>query len=220
MGLATGTFTAYTQASILSESCEYVLDFVMQMIGTRPIEMTAVFLGLVNVTLIIRRSLWNYPFGIVMVVLYAKIFYDYQLYSDALLQVYYFFIQFYGLWYWLQHRDDTGAVKVVPLPTRQYLTYLGIAVVAWLLISTLMDRLTDASLPYWDGAVAALSVLAQFLLSRRHIESWYLWICVDVLAIGLFIVKDLGPTAALYGVFLILATIGLFQWRKAARQVA
>lgn len=197
-----------------------MLDFVLQMLGSRPIEYTAVVLGLINVTLIIRRSLWNYPFGIVMVLLYAKIFYDYQLYSDALLQVYYFFIQIYGVWYWLQFREADGKVIVVPLPRRQYLIYLLIAVIGWLTISTLMAQLTDASFPYWDGAVAALSVLAQFLLSRRHIESWYLWIAVDVLAIGLFWVKDLTPTAALYGVFLVLATIGLFQWRAAAARQA
>lgn len=194
-----------------------MLDFLLQMVGTRPIEYTAVLLGLINVTLIIRRSMWNYPFGIVMVVLYANIFYDYQLYSDALLQVYYFFIQIYGVWYWLQFRRDDGTVNVIPLPRKQYAIYLGVAFIGWLAISTLMAAFTDASYPYWDGSVAALSVLAQFLLSRRHIESWYLWIAVDVLAIGLFWVKDLTPTAALYGVFLILAIIGLFQWRVAAR---
>ncbi|MFT6271088.1 MAG: nicotinamide mononucleotide transporter, partial [Alphaproteobacteria bacterium] len=85
-----------------------MLDFIIQMVGSRPIEIVAVICGLINVGLIIKRSIWNYPFGFVMVALYAKIFYDYQLYSDALLQVYFFFIQFYGLWYWLKGRDDNG----------------------------------------------------------------------------------------------------------------
>lgn len=195
-----------------------MMDFLSQMIGTRPIEIIAVICGLINVTLIIKRSIWNYPFGFVMVVLYAKIFYDYQLYSDSLLQIYFFFIQFYGLWYWLQGRQDDGKIRVVHLPRSQYALYLGLAVIGWLLISTLMARFTDASLPYWDGAVAALSVLAQFLLTRRNIENWYLWIVVDILAIGLFIKKGLQPTAALYAVFLVLATIGLFTWIAARNE--
>lgn len=195
-----------------------MIEFISQMVGTRPIEIIAVVCGLINVTLIIRRSIWNYPFGIVMVVLYAKIFYDYQLYGDSLLQIYFFFIQFYGLWYWLNGRQDDGTIRVVPLPRRHYAFYLGVAVVGWLVISTLMHRFTDASLPYWDGAIAALSVLAQFLLTRRNIENWYLWIAVDILAIGLFIKKGLQPTAALYAVFLVLATIGLFSWLAARRQ--
>lgn len=193
-----------------------MLDFISQMTGSRPIEMIAVFCGLVNVSLIIRRSIWNYPFGFLMVVLYAKIFYDYQLYSDALLQVYFFLIQFYGLYYWLQGRADDGRIIVEYLPRKHYAVYLGVALIGWLTLSTLMSAFTDASYPFWDGAIAALSVLAQFLLSRRHIESWYLWIVVDLLAIGLFYTKELEPTAALYGVFLILATIGLFQWMKAS----
>lgn len=194
-----------------------MLDFISQMIGSRPIEIIAVFCGLANVSLIIRRSIWNYPFGFLMVVLYAKIFYDYQLYSDALLQVYFFLIQFYGLYYWLKGRADDGRIIVEYLPRKEYAIYFGIALIGWLILSTSMSSFTDASYPFWDGAIAALSVLAQFLLSRRHIESWYLWIVVDLLAIGLFYTKELEPTAALYGVFLVLATIGLFQWIKASQ---
>jgi len=178
--------------------------------------MMAVFCGLANVSLIIRRSIWNYPFGFLMVVLYARIFYDYQLYSDALLQVYFFLIQFYGLYYWLKGRADDGKIIVEYLPRTKYTVYFGIALIGWLALSSLMSNFTDASYPFWDGAIAALSVLAQFLLSRRHIESWYLWIVVDLLAIGLFYTKGLEPTAALYGVFLVLATIGLLQWIKAS----
>lgn len=192
-----------------------MLEFLSQMVGSRPIEIIAVVAGLCNVVLIIKRSLWNYPFGFLMVLLYAKIFYEYQLYSDALLQVYFFFIQFYGLWYWLKGRQDDGSIVVVPLPKTQYFNYLLATIVAWLVLSTAMSQLTNATHPYWDGAIASLSVLAQFLMSRRNIESWYLWILVDILAIGLFIVKELQPTAALYAVFLVLAIIGLIQWRKA-----
>lgn len=196
-----------------------MLEFMLQMTGSRPIEIIAVCCGLANVGLIIRRSIWNYPFGFVMVVLYARIFYDYQLYSDALLQVYFFLIQFYGLYYWLRGRADDGRIIVEYLPRQQYAAYLTIALVGWLALSFAMQRFTDASFPFWDGAIAALSVLAQFLLARRHIESWHLWITVDLLAIGLFYTKGLEPTAALYGVFLVLATLGLLQWRKASLPV-
>ena len=78
-----------------------------------------------------------------------------------------------------------------------------------------MATYTDAAAPRWDAAVAALSVTAQFLMSRRHLESWLLWIAVDILAIGLFYTRDLVPTAALYVVFLGLAITGYLQWRRA-----
>lgn len=197
---------------------DQTVDFLLAMTGSRPIEITAVILGLINVTLIIRRNIWNYPFGIVMVILYARIFFDYQLYSDALLQIYFLFIQIYGWWYWLRGRDDNGLVIVARLPDRQIPYFVLTAILGLALLGTGMDRLTDADFPYWDGSIAILSVLAQFLMSRRRLESWYLWIAVDLLAIGLFWVKGLYPTAVLYTVFLVLATIGLINWTNAWRR--
>lgn len=188
------------------------------MVGSRPIEWIAVVFGLLNVTLIIRRSIWNYPFGFAVVTLYFFIFWEYRLYSDALLQVYFFFIQFYGLYVWLNGRARDGRVIVAPLGTDMFALYLGATVIVWLIVASLMAAYTDAAAPYWDGAVAALSIAAQFLLSRRYLQSWYLWIAVDVLAIGLFYTRGLEPTAALYVVFLGLAITGLFQWRSAAKQ--
>lgn len=190
-------------------------SFLLAMVGSTPIEWIAVACGIMNVILIIRRSIWNYPFGFVMVSLYFFIFWDYRLYSDALLQIYFFVIQIYGLWYWLKGRADDGLIVVAPLAPRLFLSYLAGTAVAWLVIGWLMAHYTDAAAPFWDAAVAAFSVTAQFLLSRRHLESWYLWITVDVLAIGLFYTRDLAPTAALYCVFLALAISGLLQWRRA-----
>ncbi|WP_328187750.1 nicotinamide riboside transporter PnuC [Marinobacter sp. OP 3.4] len=197
-----------------------MLDFIIRMVGTSPIEIAAVTCGLINVILIVRRSIWNYPFGFVMVLLYARIFYDYQLYSDALLQIYFFGIQFYGLYCWLRGRGDDGRVEVQSIDAQRLRSWLVVTAAGWLVLSVLMHRFTDASLPYWDAAIAALSMLAQLLLSRRYIESWMFWVIVDVLAIGLFSVKGLYPTAALYGVFLALAITGWLQWRQQHLQQA
>lgn len=196
-----------------------MVEFFFGMVGGSLIEWVAVACGLTNVILIIRRSVWNYPFGFVMVTLYFYIFWEYKLYSDAILQVYFFVIQFYGLWYWLQGRAPDGRIRVAPLSRTTFAGYLVLTAVAWMAISWLMGTYTDAVAPRWDAAVAALSVTAQFLMSRRHLESWLIWIAVDVLAIGLFYSRDLVPTAALYVCFLGLAIAGYFQWRG-ARQPA
>ncbi|SFR46854.1 nicotinamide mononucleotide transporter [Yoonia tamlensis] len=189
-------------------------DFFFGMVGGSLIEWVAVACGLVNVGLIIRRSIWNYPFGFLLVVLYFFIFLEYKLYSDAILQVYFFVIQFYGLWNWVNGRAADGRVRVVPLARAGFAVYLAATAVAWFVISALMATYTDAAAPRWDAAVAALSVTAQLLMSRRHLESWILWIAVDLLAIGLFYTRDLVPTAALYVVFLGLAVAGYVQWRR------
>ena len=196
-----------------------MVEFFFGMVGGSLIEWIAVACGLTNVALIIRRSIWNYPFGFIMVALYFFIFWEYKLYSDAILQVYFFVIQFYGLWIWLNGRAPDGRVMVAPLSRQMFIDYLAMTAVAWMAISFLMDTYTDAAAPIWDSAVAALSVTAQFLMSRRHIESCLLWIVVDVLAIGLFYTRDLAPTAALYFIFLGLAITGYIQWRDAEKDV-
>ncbi len=181
------------------------------------LEIIAVALGIINVALIIGRSVWNYPFGLLMVVLYGKIFFDAQLYSDALLQVFFFIVQIYGLFDWLNAREGDGKVAIRFLSARWRVLTLLAATIAWLAFGFAMRRWTDAAYPYWDSAIAAGSVAAQILLARRFVENWLLWIAVDLGAIGLFVVKDLHLTAGLYGLFLCMAIGGLWAWWQTMR---
>lgn len=183
-----------------------------------PIEIAAAVLGLINVTLVVRRSLWNYPFALAMVTLYGWIFWDQKLYSDALLQVFFVVVNLYGWFNWARSKADTGQVKVEVLDNRARLGWLAVCaglVIGW---GAMMDHYTDAHFPWWDGTIAMLSVVAQYLQSRRYIESWVLWIAVDLLAVPLFALKGLYPTVILYTVFLSLCVWGLSDW-AASRKV-
>lgn len=194
-------------------------NFLAGMIGSSPIEWLAVMLGLANITLLIRRSIWNYPFGLVMVTLYAWIFFGAKLYSDAGLQAFFFIVQIYGWIHWARRRDDSGKVIVRTLRFKQVAIYGAAAIVGVASLGTVMGHYTDAAAPYWDGSIAVLSVIAQILLARRYLENWLVWVVVDVLAIGLFWSRGLEPTAVLYGIFLILATLGFFEWRRSYAQL-
>jgi nicotinamide mononucleotide transporter len=181
------------------------------------IETIAVALGLINITLIIRRSIWNYPFGIAMVLLYAHIFWTAKLYSDAGLQLFFFVVQFYGWWSWAQRQQDDGLIAVDQMTAAARIACVSGSAVAIVLWGGLMSRLTDAAYSYWDGAIATLSVAAQIMMVRRLVENWWWWIIVDVLAIGLFAVKGLWLTAGLYVVFLAVAVFGLIAWQRRIR---
>lgn len=177
------------------------------------IEAIAALLGLVNVTLVVFRSIWNYPFGIAMVVLYCYVFFGAHLYSDALLQIFFFVVQFYGWWNWSRAAASEGEVRVdyMANAARGWWTVGCVVVIAiW---GAIMHRYTDASFPWWDATIAILSVAAQIMMSQRKIENWVLWIVVNVLSIGLYAVKGLWLTTALYMVFLALAIWGLIDWR-------
>jgi nicotinamide mononucleotide transporter len=182
-----------------------------------PIEAIASLLGLINVALVVRRSIWNYPFALAMVSLYAWVFFGAKLYSDALLQLFFFAVNLYGWWNWHRARAETGEVQVETLGARARIGWaIGCAAVA-ALWGAVMHANTDAAYPWWDGTIAVLSITAQILQSRRNWESWLLWILVDLLAVPLFAVKGLWPTAGLYGVFLALSVWGLIDWMKARK---
>ena len=181
------------------------------------IEIIAALLGVINVVLVVRRSSWNYPFGIVMVALYFFVFWHARLYSDALLQVFFLVIQVYGWWAWTRARQVDHGVAVNWMPWRQRAPWLAGTAVFVLLWGTGMARFTNAAAPYIDATTAGLSVTAQCLQSIRRVESWVLWIAVDTVAIGLFAWRELFVTSALYGLFLVLAGIGLLEWRRKAK---
>jgi nicotinamide mononucleotide transporter len=178
-------------------------------------EIFAVLLGLANIVLIIRRSVWNFPFGIAMVSLYSVIFYDAKLYSDAGLQVFFVIVNAYGWWAWGRSKADEGDIRVRRLSALAYAGWIAASIAAIAAWGYFMGANTDASYPYWDASVAMLSVAGQILMTRRFVENWHYWIIVNLISIPLYFAKDLHLTAGLYGVFLILAIAGLVEWRKA-----
>jgi nicotinamide mononucleotide transporter len=184
------------------------------------LEWLAAALGVINVALVVRRSVWNYPFGLAMVSLYFFIFLDAYLYSDALLQIFFFVVQVYGWRNWLRSQAEAGEVVVLVLNWSARALWAAGCAATTLVWGWLMYRYTPAAYPWWDGSVAMMSVAAQILMSRRYLENWMLWIAVDLTAIPLYYVKDLRLTAALYALFLAISILGLAYWAAIRRRRA
>jgi nicotinamide mononucleotide transporter len=182
-----------------------------------PIESVAVLLGLANIILIIRRSVWNYPFGIAMVTLYFFIFRDLKLYSDAGLQIFLVFVNGFGWWAWSRKKARDGDIVVEQLTLKGRIGWVLASALATLLWGAAMAAYTDASYPYWDASIAMLSVAGQILMTRRYLENWIWWIVVNAVSIPLYILKGIYLSAGLYALFLVLAIVGLVEWRKAER---
>jgi len=179
------------------------------------IEWAAAAFVLANVALVALRSVWNYPFALIAVTLYAFVFFEAKLYSDMLLQGFFFALNLYGWAAWMRARDDSG-VPVSWMSAQARQSWALATIVAWVGWSFAMDRYTDAIAPWIDGAIAMLSITAQWLLARRRVESWWLWIAVDLIAVPLFAWRGLYATSAVYIVLLGLSIDGLIQWRLAA----
>ena len=180
------------------------------------LESIAFVLGVANVTLVVRRSLWNYPIALVMVSLYGLLFWRERLYSDAALQLFFFVINLYGWIVWRRSLAEQGTVRVETLTLRAQMAWVAGIANAALLWGGAMAHWTDASMPFWDATNAAASIAAQILLARRRLENWLLWIAVDISSIALYAVKGLMLTALLYVIFLGLSVWGYREWRARA----
>lgn len=179
------------------------------------LEMIAVALGVANIALLIRRSIWNYPVGIAMVLLYFEIFREARLYSDMGLQLFFVVVNIWGWWAWARVGGLGGPVAVTRMRVHErwmWLAGVAAATAGW---GWMIMRFTDAAAPWWDAAVAMGSVAAQILLAQRRIENWLVWIAVDTLAIGLYWSRGLQLTAGLYALFLVMCILGWFEWQRA-----
>lgn len=178
------------------------------------IEIAATGFGLASVAFTVRQNIWCWPTGLVMVALYIVVFWEAKLYSDMGLQVIYVFLQIYGWYHWVHGGNDPGRqIPVSRIAPRQAIGWGVVAVAGTVGLGYSMSTYTDAALPYPDATTTVLSLIAQWLMARKVLESWWVWITVDVLAIGIYFYKGLYPTTILYGVFLLLATAGFFAWR-------
>lgn len=177
-------------------------------------EVIAVIFGLLCVGLTIRQNIWCWPTGLIQVVLYIAIFYRVKLYSDMILHAIYVVLQIYGWYHWLYGGKDHGKLAISKMAFRGFFTWICIAVGGTIVWGWGMATLTDAALPYWDAFIIVSSLIAQWLMTRKQLESWIFWILVDIVAIGVYFYKSLFLTSGLYAVFLVLASMGFIAWRN------
>lgn len=184
------------------------------------LEWVAAGLGVINITLLVRRSVWNYPFGLAMVTSYSVIFWHQRLYAEAVLQGFFFAAQIWGWHLWWRTLERADAVRQVPVRWLDGWSRAVWAVATLALalnLGLLLSRFTDGAVPFADAAIAGASVTAQILLAFRRVENWIVWILVDLVAVGLYIDRALYPTAALYALMLVLSGVGLVEWVRSAR---
>jgi nicotinamide mononucleotide transporter len=184
--------------------------------------------NLLSVWLVVRRNVLTWPTGIVAVALFCLLFYQINLYSDFVEQIYFLITGFYGWWVWIQP-SRAGEIGVSGVSR---MTSAGIASAAAIIAAgsvamgaffqhadSILPRIfpDPASYPYVDAVTTVMSFTAQLLMAHKKIESWLLWITVDVIGIWLYTVKDVKFIAMLYAVFLVLAIRGLGEWWRVMR---
>lgn len=179
------------------------------------LQLAGIALGLLYLWLEYRANIWLWAVSIVMPVVHGILYYRSGLYADMAMNAYYVLAGIYGWAVWLR---GTGAgrpqLRISRTPQR-WIAPLALALLAvWGGIYLLLTEFTDSTVPVLDSLTTAMSVVALWLLSRKKIEQWLLWLAVDAVSCGLYVYKGIPFTAGLYGLYTVLAVAGYMRWRR------
>jgi nicotinamide mononucleotide transporter len=180
------------------------------------IEVLGVITSLVYLYFSVRQIIWLWPFGIISSALFILIFFNSRFYADMGLQVYYLGVSIYGWYYWTRGAESSGG-RTRPVIHIEFVPGVLLGLVAMVLllgISFILRNYTDSDIPWGDAFTTALSIVATWMLARKILEHWLLWIVIDTTAAAMYVYKGLIPTAFLYIVYAIIAVAGYIQWKK------
>ncbi|MGD9993360.1 MAG: nicotinamide riboside transporter PnuC [Salinivirgaceae bacterium] len=181
------------------------------------IENLAVVTGLIYILLSVKQRIWCWPFGIVSSVLYLYVFFDAKIYADMFLQLYYVLMGFYGWIHWARVDSASSNKKELPvskLKLSQAILFLMLTLLLWLLIAKLLMRFTDSPVPWIDAFTTAFSFTATYMLARKILEHWIIWVIVDFISVALYFYRGLYPSIILFAIYTVLAVFGYLEWKK------
>lgn len=186
----------------------------------KTIELIGAVLGLVYLFFSIRKSLWLWPVGLLSSGFYVVVFLHSKLYAEMGLQVYYVVISIYGWYHWIFGNRNNNCKNELPVSRvnqQQIILYSGSFILIYLGLYFLLKYFTDSTVPGWDSLATALSLIATWMLAKKILENWLLWILADGLCVGIYVYKELYPTAILFIIYTLLAFVGYLNWKKAIK---
>lgn len=181
------------------------------------VEVLGVITSLVYLYFSVRQIIWLWPFGIISSALFILIFFNSKFYADMGLQVYYLGVSIYGWIYWSRgvvNRSEKSTLPVIRISRQLAWVLLVTGIVIMLGIVYILKNFTDSDVPWGDGFTTAGSIVATWMLARKVLEHWLVWVVVDSVAAGLYFYKGLYPSFLLYLIFTIIAVVGYYHWKR------
>jgi nicotinamide mononucleotide transporter len=175
-------------------------------------------LGIVSVGLMVRRSLWAFPIGLVAVVVQGILFYRIHFPADALLQIFFFGTLAWGWWHWVRDKGAAPELPVTVLSPRTRALIVGGAAVGTAAWALTIGPWMKAAMPWRDAFIAIFSVAGQVLQARKNLENWLVWTLVNIVAVVSYWSADAPFTSFLYAIYFVLGVIGWVQWTRALRR--
>ena len=195
------------------------------------LDILTTILGLLYIWFEYRASLWMWAVGFLMQALGIVLYYQKGLYADCGMEFYYLSMTIYGfiIWKWKSNTPDgsshrgedvrrTEGVSIRHFPTRLILPWVAAICAVWTLIYWLLVTFTDSNVPLADSFTTALSIIGIWALAHKYLEQWFIWITVDVVTSALYFYKDIPFKASLYALYVIIAILGYFRWKRMMKE--
>jgi nicotinamide mononucleotide transporter len=178
------------------------------------IEIVGAILSLIYLYLSIKQKISLWFFGFLSSAFYIVVFFQTKFYADMSLQFYYLFISVYGWLEWKYgNKENESELPVSKISTALIIRLGWISALIYIVYYLILSKLTDSTIPKADSLVGMLSVVGTWMLARKLLENWIVWIIADGIDTGLFIYKELYPTAALFVIYTVMAFVGYRQWK-------
>ena len=179
------------------------------------LELFGVVSTIVYLILSIRQSIWLWPLGALSSAIYIAVYFLNKFYADMGLQSYYLIISIYGFIAWTRHQSQSGtAVAVCRTTGRQWLALGAVTAAIWGALYAILTTLTDSPVPVGDSFTTALAITATWMLTRKMIEQWLVFIVADAVSVALYFTRTMPLTAYLYIIYTTMAVVGYLKWRK------
>ena len=183
------------------------LKLLLQIIGT--------LLGLLYLWLEYKANIWVWIVGAIMPMVHGMLYLQSGIYADAAMQLYYVAAGIYGLFVWLRgEKRSEKRIDIQHTPKQWIFSLVAVYVVLHISLYFLLTEFTDSRVPLFDSMSTALSIVAMWMLSRKLVEQWLVWLVVDMISVGLYLYKGIPITAMLYMLYCALAVAGYMRWRK------
>lgn len=187
---------------------------MIEFLSAHWLDIVTTVLGLAYILLEYKASVWMWGVGFLMQALGIVLYYQKGLYADCGMEFYYLAMTVYGYWKWIHGTASKEALPIRHFPKRLVLPWLLLIAAVWSIIYWLLITFTNSNVPLADSFTTALSIVGIWALAHKYLEQWFIWIAVDVVTSILYFYKDIPFKASLYALYVIIAVMGWFKWRR------
>ena len=182
------------------------------------LQIVGIILGLLYLWLEYKANIWLWVVGAIMPMVHGMLYLEKGVYADAAMQLYYILAGLYGLIVWRRKAKSVNEGRIVHTPKGWILPLVAVYALLHVAIYFVLTEFTDSQVPVFDSMSTALCIVAMWMLSRKLVEQWLVWLVVDMISVELYLYKGIYFTAGLYTLYCVLAVMGYLRWRKMAQQ--